>query len=192
MILAGGGATRFGGQPKGLELVGGRRILDRLVAEFDAALGTVPLLVANHPEAAGWCPGLEVVADQTPGLGALGGIWTAVLAGPAPVVVAAWDMPFVSRGLVAALAAGLAGHDACLPASDGPRGVEPLCAAYGPACAPAIKAALARGDQRAIGFHQDVRVHIIPGAEIAAFGAPARLFFNVNTPEDLTLANEQA
>ncbi|MDQ5839789.1 MAG: NTP transferase domain-containing protein, partial [Chloroflexota bacterium] len=30
-ILAGGGATRFGGKPKGLELVGGERILDRLV-----------------------------------------------------------------------------------------------------------------------------------------------------------------
>ena len=38
-ILAGGGATRFGGQPKGLERVGGERILDRLVAECERAFG---------------------------------------------------------------------------------------------------------------------------------------------------------
>ena len=33
-ILAGGGATRFDGRPKGLERVGGTRILDRLVDAF--------------------------------------------------------------------------------------------------------------------------------------------------------------
>jgi len=191
VILAGGAASRFGGRPKGLEVVGGRRILDRLVAEFEAALGALPLLVANDPGAATWRPGMQVVADHALGLGALGGIWTAVMAGPAPVVVAAWDMPFVTAALIQALADGLVDHDACLPASDGPRGVEPLCAGYGPACEAAIAAAVARGDKRAIGFHRDVRVHILPAAEVAAAGDPGRLFFNVNTAEDLTLANEQ-
>jgi len=175
-----------------LEVVGGARILDRLVAEFERALGETPLLVANDPGAGDWHPGMTVVADATPGLGALGGIWTAVQAGPAPVVVAAWDMPFVTSRLLGALADGLEGHDACLPASGGPRGVEPLCAAYGPACEVAIAAAIARGDPRAIGFHRDVRVRILPAAEVAALGDPERLFFNVNTAEDLTLANEQA
>lgn len=191
MILAGGGATRFGGRPKGLELVGGRRILDRLVEEFQAALGAEPLLVANDAAAPAWGTGLEVVADRTPGLGALGGILTAVAAGPGPVVVAAWDMPFVSRGLLGALASGLDGHDACLPSSDGPRGMEPLCAAYGPACGPAIEAAVARGDPRAIGFHRDVDVCILPADEVRRHGDPARLFFNINTVDDLTRANEQ-
>lgn len=192
MILAGGGARRFGGLPKGLERVGGRRILDRLVEEFTGAFGQPPLLVANDPAAGDWHAGLEIVPDREAGLGALGGILTAVLAGPAPVVVAAWDMPFVSRDLLVRLAKGLDGHDACLPASDSRRGVEPLCAAYGPACGPAIAAALARGDQRAIGFHPGLRVGILPVAEIAAIGDPARLFFNINTPDDLTRANELA
>jgi molybdopterin-guanine dinucleotide biosynthesis protein A len=192
VILAGGGATRFGGLPKGLEWVRGRRILDGLVEEFTAAFGQPPLLVANDPAAQDWHPGLEVVADHTPDLGALGGIQTAVLAGPAPVVVVAWDMPFVTRGLLTRLAQGLEGHDACLPASDSRRGVEPLCAAYGPACGPAIAAALARGDQRAIGFHPGLRVGILPMDEIATLGDPARLFFNINTPDDLSRANELA
>lgn len=192
VVLAGGGATRFGGLPKGLEVVGGRRILDRLVEELTAAFGLPPLLVANDPTARDWHPSLEVVADQAPGLGALGGIQTAVLAGPAPVIVVAWDMPFVTRELLTRLAQGLEGHDTCLPASDSRRGVEPLCAAYGPACEPAIAAAIARGDQRAIGFHPGLRVGILPLDEVAAFGDPARLFFNINTPDDLSRANELA
>ena len=103
-ILAGGGATRFGGKPKGLERVGGERILDRLTGAMQLALGSAPLLVANAPEAGGWQPALRVVADRRPGLGALGGIYTAVLEAPAPVVCVAWDMPFVSASLIRRLA----------------------------------------------------------------------------------------
>jgi molybdopterin-guanine dinucleotide biosynthesis protein A len=189
-ILAGGGATRFGGQPKGLEAVGGVRILDRLVNAMTAALGGPPLLIANAPGAAAWRPDLRVVPDLRPGLGALGGILTAVAEAPAPVVVVAWDMPFVSPELIRALAAGLERSDACLPQSDGRRGVEPLCAAYGPACRPAIEASLDAGDRRAIGFHAGIRVGILPHAEVARLGDPALLFFNVNTADDLAHADE--
>ncbi len=188
-ILAGGGATRYGGRPKGLEIVGGRRILDRLADVLTEALGDLPLLVANAPDAADWKPGLRVVSDTRPGLGALGGILTAVAEGPAPVVVAAWDMPFVTVALIRALARGLADHDAFLPESDGRRGVEPLCAAYGPACRAAIEAALDRGDRRAIAFHQEVNTGILPVARVRELGDPASLFFNLNTPDDLAEAN---
>src|SRR2546430_11530085 len=56
-----------------------------------------------------------------------------VVSGPGPVLCVAWDMPFVSSGLLAALVDGAAAgdYDAFLPQSDGRRGVEPLCAVYG-------------------------------------------------------------
>lgn len=184
-ILAGGAAARFEGRPKGLELVGGRRILDRVAAACVAAFGAPPLLVANAPDAATWAPALRVVPDVHPGLGALGGILTAVTEAPAPVVVVAWDMPFVTPALLRALAEGLAAADAVLPASGSRRGMEPLCAAYGPACGPAIERALAAGDQRAVGFHRWIRVTLLDGAPLRAAGDPARLFFNVNTSADL-------
>jgi len=189
-ILAGGGATRFGGKPKGLEVVGGTRILDRLVDAMTAALGGPPLLVANAPEAREWRPDLRVVADIRPGLGSLGGIYTAVVEAPAPVVAVAWDMPFVSSELIRALAAGLDRHDAVLPQSDGRRGVEPLCAAYGPACRDAIARNLDAGDLRAIGFHAAIRVGILPHPEVARLGDPALLFYNVNTADDLAHADQ--
>ena len=189
-ILAGGGATRFGGRAKGLEVVGGERILDRLVRAFESALGELPLLVANAPDAANWRPDLRTVSDVQPGFGALGGIYTAVMTAPAPVVCVAWDMPFVSETLIRALADGLEQHDAMLPQSDGRRGVEPLCAAYGPACRDAIAASLAAGDLRAIGFHDRIRVGILPLEQVRALADPDLLFFNVNTADDLARADQ--
>jgi molybdopterin-guanine dinucleotide biosynthesis protein A len=189
-ILAGGGATRFGGRAKGLEMVGGERILDRLVRTFESALGQLPLLVANAPDAASWRPDLRTVNDVRPGVGAVGGIYTAVLAAPAPVVCVAWDMPFVSASLIRALAQGLARCDAILPQSDNRRGVEPLCAGYGPACQDAIAASLAGGDLRAIGFHDRIQVGILPLDQVRALADPDLLFFNVNTADDLAKADE--
>jgi molybdopterin-guanine dinucleotide biosynthesis protein A len=190
VILAGGGATRYGGRPKGLEVVGGERILDRLIAVFVEAFGTPPLLVANDPAARSWRSDLEVVPDEQPGLGALGGILTAVNRGPAPIVLAAWDMPFVTAPLLQSLAQGLQTHDAFIPESDGRRGLEPLCAGYGPACRAAISGALERGDRRAIAFHPQVNVGILPLAQVRHLGDPAMLFFNLNTPDDLAKADD--
>jgi molybdopterin-guanine dinucleotide biosynthesis protein A len=189
-ILAGGGATRFGGRPKGLELVGGERILDRLVAAMTAAVGEPPLIVANAADAPGWRPDLRTVSDLRPGLGSLGGIYTAVVEAPAPVVCVAWDMPFVTESLIRALAAGLDQHDAVLPQSGGRRGVEPLCAAYGPACREAISDSLTAGDLRAIGFHDRIRVGILPLADVRALADPELVFFNVNTADDLAKADQ--
>jgi molybdopterin-guanine dinucleotide biosynthesis protein A len=189
-ILAGGGATRFGGKPKGLEIVGGERILDRLARVMTEALGDAPLLVANASDASGWRPDLRIVSDVQTGFGALGGIYTAVIEAPAPVVCVAWDMPFVSASLIRSLADGLENADAVLPESDGRRGVEPLCAAYGPACRDAIAASLAENDLRAIGFHRHIRVSILPLDQIRALADPELLFFNVNTADDLARADQ--
>lgn len=187
-ILAGGGATRFGGAPKGLALLDGERIADRLARLLHDTLGAPPVLIANAPDAAGWQLGLRIERDVLPGAGALGGILSAIVHAPAPVVVLAWDMPYVTAALVRRLAEGLARADVVIPASDGRRGLEPLCAAYGPACRAPIEAAIARDDLRAIAFHQDVTVDVVPPEEVAACGDPARLFFNVNTTADLDAA----
>lgn len=187
-VLAGGAARRYGGAPKGLLTVGNRRILDRVVDAVAAATGSAPLLVANHADASRWRPDLTTVPDRRSGLGSLGGIYTAVAGGEGPVLCVAWDMPFVDPGLLEALIAESAGYDGYLPESGGRRGVEPLCAVYGPACAAAIERQVAGGDLRAIGFHGAVRIGTMPLARVRRFGDPAVLFFNVNAPDDLEQA----
>lgn len=187
-VLAGGAARRYGGLHKGLLELGGRRILDRVVDALAAAVGAPPLIVANAPDAPGWRSDLCVLVDRRPGTGSLGGLYTAVTAAPGPVLCVAWDMPFVTPALLQTLIAGATGYDAFLPESDGRRGVEPLCAVYGPACAVAIEARLDAGDLRAIGFHDAVRVGRLPLDAVRAYGDPGTLFFNVNSPADLERA----
>lgn len=187
-VLAGGRASRFGGRPKGLERVGGERVLDRVVRAVAEATGAAPLLVANAGDAAAWCPDLEVVTDVVPGCGALGGIYTAVTHAPEPVLVVAWDLPFVTAAFLECLVRGAGPYDAYLAESGGPRGVEPLCAVYRDACGPWIREALDRGDYRAVAFHEHVRVGTLPLETVRRFDAPERLFFNVNSAEDLARA----
>lgn len=194
-IIAGGGATRYGGAPKGLFEVGGRRVIDRVADALAAATGKAAVLIANDPAAAEWLPGTEIAADVVPGMGSLGGILTAIETVARAdgrtvdgVLCVAWDMPFVSAGLLKELASMLDNADAALPESDSRRGLEPLCAAYGPACGPAIRAAAARGDNRAIAFHADIRLARLSRDRVLQYGDPGVLFFNVNTPEDLSRA----
>lgn len=189
-MLAGGAARRYGGTPKGLLTVGGRRILDRVIDAVQAVTGERPLVIANASDAPSWRPDLETLPDVRPGLGTLGGIYTAVTATGGPVLCVAWDMPFVPEALLRALSDRMTtgSYDAVLPESSGRRGLEPLCAIYGPACAPAIARRLDQGDLMAISFHPDVRVGIVPLAEVRRFGEPDELFFNVNTPDDLARA----
>ena len=191
-VLAGGAATRFDGRPKGLLEVGGRRVLDRVVDVLTATLGVPPLVVANAPEAPAWRPDLRCVSDLRPGMGSLGGVYTALAAGPGPVLVAAWDLPFLERPLLDLLVRESRDWDLFLPESGaqghGSGAVEPLCAVYGPACRAPIERALAREDLRMISFHDSVRVGTLSLDRVRAVGDPAVLFFNVNEPADLERA----
>ncbi len=189
-ILAGGTASRFDGKPKGLEKVGGERILDRLIQVVQVATGSPPLLIANDDEARTWAEGLTVTPDLMPGCGALGGVYTALADSDAPVLVVAWDMPFVPEELLEALVKNAGDYDVYLPESLGPKGVEPLCGVYGPGAAAPMRAALVDEDFRTDSFHDKVRVGSLALDEVKAFGDPEMLFFNVNSPSELEQAEE--
>lgn len=193
-ILAGGGATRFGGRPKGLEVVDGRRVLDRAADALRPASDAL-LLVANATDAASWLPGVPVRPDVRPGLGSLGGLHAALAhAGGTDVLVLPWDMPFVPPGLMAALRA--TGEsldvDAVLAEGDGPGGIEPLCAWYAAPALAAVARLLDRGERRVRELAQELRVARLPRAEVARHGDPAMMFLNVNTPAELARARALA
>lgn len=199
VILAGGAASRFGGAPKGLERVDGRRIIDRVASALREVTDDL-LLIANSDDAATWLPGVRTAADLRPGLGALGGVHAALAQADSDVLLVAWDMPFVSAALLGELRrigdggideshhelSFVASPDVVIPESDGSRrGVEPLCAWYSRRCLPAVERTLDAGDLRVIGFHDQVTVQRVPVARVRDFGDPARLFSNVNTREEL-------
>jgi molybdopterin-guanine dinucleotide biosynthesis protein A len=187
VILAGGQATRFGGRPKGLELVRGTRIIDRVASALRDVTDKL-LLVANDADAASWLPGVRTVSDPRPGAGSLGGLYAAVVHAGTSVLVVAWDMPFVPSALLRALRDAGADADAAVPESGSRRGLEPLCAFYRPVCAAAIERRLDANDLRVVSFFDDVRLARLPIEQVARFGDPHLMFMNVNTAEDLALA----
>lgn len=190
VVLAGGRATRFDGRPKGLEVVGATRIVDR-VADALAPLCEALLLVADAPQAAQWLPAARVVGDVRPGLGSLGGLHAALAHARAPVLAVAWDMPFVTTPLLAALRdAGRTGACAVRPMHRDGR-VEPLCAYYDARCLDVAERLLDAGERRARALGDAVGAVgavALQGAALDALGDPEVLLSSVNTADDLARA----
>ena len=187
VLLAGGAARRFRGMPKGLALVDGLRIADRVLSALRGATDR-QLVVANDARAAQWFPGMRVVADAEEGLGPLHGLRTALAAAEGePVLVVAWDMPFVTTALLAALRGrGEAGVFAVVPVGGNPRHAEPLCAYYGAGALAACEALLGQGERRAGALHETLAdARTLAGGELSSLGDPARLLFSVDTLQDL-------
>ena len=183
VLLAGGDATRFAGAPKGLARIGGVRIADRALA----ALGAVTrqqLVIANDPSAPDWFPGCRVVADLAPGCGPLGGLATALRAADgAPVLVVAWDMPFVPATLLAALREeGEREGASVVPVHGVADRAEPLCAYYRPEAIAVCDALLAGGERRARALHAALPgARTLRDAALERHGDPSYLFTSVDS-----------
>lgn len=187
VLLAGGAARRFRGMPKGLALVDGIRIADRALAALRGATER-QIVVANDPRAAQWFPGLPTVRDAEEGRGPLHGLRTALASAEgAPVLVVAWDMPFVTSALLSALrAAGERGASAAVPVAGNPPRAEPLCAYYGAGALTACDDLLARGERRAAALFEALPGAMTVGESmLSALGDPGRLLLSVDTLEDL-------
>ena len=189
VVLAGGRNVRFGA-PKALQTVGGRRIVDRAIDALRPISADV-VMIANDADMYGGVA-LEKRPDSAQGAGPVGGLREALLwareRGLPGALVVACDMPFVPATLLDALWRASEGADGAVAQSGGPRGVEPLCAAYRTTCLEAIDRAIERNDLRVVGFFEHADIRHMPADEVAAHGDPSLVFFNVNTPAELEWA----
>jgi molybdopterin-guanine dinucleotide biosynthesis protein A len=169
--------------------VGSLRIVERVVAALRLVTSHI-VIVANDAGASDWLPPIPVVPDLHPGLGGLAGVDAALAQGKSAIVVA-WDMPFVNGMLLQALAdaAEADNADVVVPASDSPFGFEPFCAFYSSRVRAPLSAFLSAGGGPARDFLGSLpRLRVLSANEVARLGDPTRLFFSVNTPEDLERA----
>ncbi|MEP6919107.1 MAG: molybdenum cofactor guanylyltransferase [Acidobacteriota bacterium] len=179
-ILAGGQARRLGGVNKGTLAIGDSPIVDRQLEALRQVASTVFVVGAAAPA---WSARrLDVVPDDLPGAGALGGIYTAIQRSPcARTLVVACDLPFLSAAFLQRMADE---RDADLVIPRSARGYEPLCAVYSRACAADIHARISRGAFKASVLPRGVRVVELGPDIIATYDPEGLIFVNVNTPHD--------
>lgn len=192
VILAGGRATRMGGGDKGLRQIAGQALLDRVIARLAPQVGAMALN-ANGDPARFAALGLPVIADSMadhpgPLAGVLAGLDWAAEQGADAVVTVAADTPFFPADLVARLLAAAGPSGLALAASPDEEGIlrrHPTFGLWPVGLREDLRAALS-GGLRKIVLWTDRH-----DAGLAAFdAAPFDPFFNVNTPEDITRAEE--
>ena len=185
VIQAGGRSTRMGGEPKALMTLGGRRIVERVVAALAREVHDL-LVVTNTPDLYAFL-GVPMVSDALPDHGSLGGIYTGLLRAPGDAVfTVACDMPFLRADVARLVIARAAEADVVIPRVGDQ--LETLHACYARACLPAMEDRLRAGRLKITGFFDDVRVLEVDEAAIRAVADPALVFMNVNTPDELARA----
>jgi molybdopterin-guanine dinucleotide biosynthesis protein A len=180
-ILAGGESSRMGRDKALLELDGAPLIVR--VARLLGSVAGRPVII-GAPERLSQL-GFDVVADDFPAAGPLGGIATALRASRAQWnLIVACDLPYLTKTWLEYLVARgqSSAGDAVLPMNE--RGAEPLCAMYQTRCEPVIRAALERGTRKVTDGLAGLRVDNIEPAEWKAFDSEGFLFKNMNSPAD--------
>lgn len=180
VLLAGGKSTRMG-QDKALLEVDGRPLLLHGVERLKPHVREV--LVIGDPYKYGriWP---EVVPDEIPGLGPLGGIVTAIGAARFDrLLVMAVDVPGVTAALLERLVRELPEDaDALVPRHNGR--LEPLVAGYHRRCLPVLMECMMKSQLSMHGALERINtafLDINPGED----GWPEDLFRNLNSPADL-------
>jgi molybdopterin-guanine dinucleotide biosynthesis protein A len=150
------------------------------------------VLITSIAGASAWLPGTRIVPDGWKQRGSLVGIHAALKYAKQPILLVAWDMPFVTSELLR-LVRDRSARSSFAAVPSGESGLEPFCAVYTPKCLPWIEAALAADDLRMTRLLERLpEFENIAASEVAPIGDPARLFFNVNNADDLDEAERLA
>jgi len=187
LVVAGGQSRRLGTDKRAAR-VGTLTLLERAVALLaevsDDVMTAGPRDAGTVAEA-----GVRFVPDPVPDRGPMAGILAGLRHARHPrLLVIPVDMPM----LTAAFLRFLAGRDpdAAVTVPRWRAGVEPLVAVYHRTCTADLADRVARGTTALHTFIVSTArpVRFVDEPEIRAYGDPARLFLNINTPGDLIRA----
>lgn len=185
LVLAGGEGSRIGGG-KPQRRLGGETLLDRALAEARAWSDEVRVAFRS-PEASAALGALGL-ADDPDIAGPLGGLASGLRfarqAGRGALLTLPCDMPFLPADLAPRLAAAIGKATAAVAASGGQ--LHPVCALWRTEAADRLPEYLESGRRSLRGF-ADLVGHV--AVEWPA--EPVDPFFNINTPEDLSRAEDR-
>ena len=197
ILLAGEGSSRLG-RDKALEMVGGRTLLQRVVDALaqvsdDIVVVTAPdqprQRIPSHPL-------VRVVHDMHAGRGPAAGLYAGLLASRTQHAWAlSCDLPFLNSEVLRFLMGLAHGYDAVVPRVGGSWRnsrereliAQPLHAVYGQNCIPVLERLL-KGRASLHGLLERVNTRYVEEDELVDLDPSLHSFLNVNSEEDLALA----
>jgi molybdenum cofactor guanylyltransferase len=188
VILAGGLASRYSGEAKALLPVGGKKNLDHIYEVFTELFEEI-ILVTNDPLTyLEW--DLMIGTDLYPVRSSLTGLHAGLFYASNPYVfLSASDTPFLSAKMIKILLEKIDDHtDVVIPETSS--GLEPLCAIYSKRCFQSIEHHLLKKEFKISKFFKKVRIKKVPETQLRQQDPNLLSFFNINTPEDLKIADK--
>lgn len=174
------------GQDKGWVLLKGKPLIQHLLEKLSPLFENL-LIVAN--DAAYTQLPYSIIADIYPEKGALGGIYTGLKHSNTPLnFFVSVDMPFITVQAVAALLCRAdethiwLSQDADFP--------QPLFACYPKSLLPAMEKSLHANELKLLQFVQQQPHQLVTLPTITSPAPTLPLFYNVNTPEQLAIAEK--
>ena len=188
IILAGGKSVRLG-HDKVLEEIGDRSLLEQVISQIGSFSSEIIVVTAEErtfPQLDSYTK-LKVVVDIFPGKGSLGGIYSGLVTSDSFYnLVVACDMPFLNQNLLRYMIEVSDGFDFVIPRVNNL--FEPLHAVYSKNCVAPMEFILKQGRKVIIELFNFVKVRYVETEEVDRFDPQHLSFFNINTKEDLELA----
>ncbi len=193
VILAGGQARRMEGRDKPLVKIAGKPMLDHVSHRLEDQVGTMVINANGDPKR--FASPLPVISDVIEGfVGPLAGVLSAMrwAQDNAPhaywVISAAVDTPFFPQNLVDRLVGAMGGPEPAIVLAQSGEHVHPTFGLWPIALADDLEAFLKQGDRKVRLWAEQ---HICSNAVFSGHeidGIEIDPFFNVNTPEDIEIA----
>jgi molybdenum cofactor guanylyltransferase len=187
IVLAGGRNSRMGTNKAFLE-IGGVRFIDGIIHLFQGIFEEIiivsnsPLLHLEHS--------VTVVTDIYKDSGALGGLYSGLFfASGSHAFVCSCDMPLLNVRFIEHMLKVTDNYDIVVPHSGD--GFQPLHAVYGKKCLPVAKSLLEKRNLKIINLYRGLRVLTVGEDVIDSFDPTRKMFFNVNTHEDMKKVSSQ-
>ena len=183
IILAGGKSSRMGTE-KGLQELCGKPLIHYAIDVLQSVGSTIIISSSSdvYQEF-----GFQVVADEFPGIGPMGGIYSALKQSRTELnLVLSCDLPFVPTELLTFILSQAPGFEVAVP-WQGAQHYEPLCGFYRLSVLNSIHSFIQRGNYKLPDLFEEIRLNrLVINKELPFF--LDHLFLNVNSKHDLAAA----
>lgn len=182
IILAGGKSSRMG-EDKSMLTINDKTLIAQMVDTLKRVPAIGELIIVSNEKNKYNFADIKEISDIYPRMGPLSGIHAGLVSAKYDYsFITACDMPFMNSELVDYIIKQSVEFDVTLPLIN--NNLEPLCAVYSKNCLPHIENSLEKNIRRVFDFYSHVKVNHLNESELKEIVDTAKVFFNVNTPND--------